>query len=281
MKTHSGSGTGAWTSCGTVTALLLALGGLGPAPAPAAQTPATVRVMTWNIAAGHGNLTSIAQVIRDAAPDVVALQEVDVHWSARSGFEDQAARLGELTGMAARFGPIYQLAGDGGAAGREFGLAILSRRPIAAFTNHVIPRLSTQSAAPEPQPLPGFLEAVVDVAGTRVHVFNTHLDYRPDPRVRTLQVAAMLERLPGPPARAMLLGDLNAPPTAAELAPLFDRLTDAWPHGADPGHTYPASTPDRRIDYILTTANLAARDIRVITTGASDHLPVVADLTVR
>jgi endonuclease/exonuclease/phosphatase family metal-dependent hydrolase len=262
-------------------AAIAALAGATIAVTPAAQTPGRWRAMTWNIAAGHGNLARIADVIRQAAPDVIALQEVDVHWAARSAFEDQAARLGALVGMDVRFGAIYQLAGQGAAERREFGLAVLSRRPIVAFTNHVIPRLSTQTTDTEPQPLPGFLDAVVDVAGARVRVFNTHLDYRADPRVRSLQVTAMLERLRAVSGRGVLMGDLNAPPAAAELAPLLRLLNDVWPNAAGAGFTYPASAPVRRIDYILTTKDITATNVRVVTTDASDHLPVVADLSVR
>ena len=35
----------------------------------------TVRVMTYNIQSGGGDLTRVAQVIRAAAPDVIGLQE--------------------------------------------------------------------------------------------------------------------------------------------------------------------------------------------------------------
>jgi endonuclease/exonuclease/phosphatase family metal-dependent hydrolase len=262
-------------------AAIVALAAAAIAITPAAQAPGRLRAMTWNIAAGHGNLTRIADAIRRTAPDVVALQEVDVHWAARSAFEDQAARLGELVGMDVRFGAIYQLPGQGAAERREFGLAVLSRHPIVAFTNHVIPRLSTQATDTEPQPLPGFLDAVVVVGGERVRFFNTHLDYRADPRVRSLQVTAMLERLRAVPGRGVLMGDLNAPPTATELAPLLRRLNDVWSNAAGGGFTYPASAPVRRIDYILTTKDITATNVRVVTTDASDHLPVVADLSLQ
>jgi endonuclease/exonuclease/phosphatase family metal-dependent hydrolase len=249
--------------------------------APVRQSPATIRIMTWNIAAGHGSLERVADVIRAADPDVAALQEVDAHWSARSGFEDQPARLAALTGLVAEFGPIYRLPGEDGRPPREFGLAILTRRPTAAFNNHSIPRLSTQEATTDPQPLPGFLEAVIDVDGIRLRIFNTHLDYRADPAVRTLQVTAMLERLGPSLRRTVLTGDLNGPPAAAELAPLFGPLGDSWPTTAGPGFTYPASAPARRIDYVLTTSDITATAVRVLATDASDHLPVVADLTLR
>jgi endonuclease/exonuclease/phosphatase family metal-dependent hydrolase len=139
--------------------------------------------------------------------------------------------------------------------------------------------LSTQAAATEPESMPGFAEAVIEIAGDRVRVFNTHLDYRADPRVRELQVAATIARLDAVSGPVVLMGDLNAPPHAIELAPLFRRLHDAWPDGRDAGFTYPASAPVRRIDYILTSTDFRALTVRVLPIEASDHRPVVAVLT--
>ena len=249
--------------------------------APVAPPPLQpFRVMTWNIAAGHGDLSKTADVIREAHPDIVALQEVDAHWEKRSNFADQPAELAKALGMHVRFGPIYQLLGNGASPLREFGVAILSRHPIVEFHNHDLPRLSTQSAATEPQLMPGFPEAVIEIGAARVRVFTTHLDYRADPRVRHLQVDATIARLDPISGPMVLMGDLNAPTHAAELAPLFQRLRDAWPDGPDAGFTYPATAPVRRIDYILTSGDLRARNVRVLPVETSDHRPVVADLSV-
>jgi endonuclease/exonuclease/phosphatase family metal-dependent hydrolase len=252
--------------------------------------------MSYNIAGGNGELERIADVIRAAGADIVALQEVDVHWSERSRWADQAAELGAMLEMNVRFGPIYSLPGERGSrAGtsvdtmpsverdvhpREFGLAILSRHPIVEFRNLVIPRLSTQSNDVEARPMPGFLEAVVRVRGVRIHVFNTHLDYRSDPRVRVAQVAAMLSLLPEQSLPVILLGDLNAPPHAAELAPLFARFNDAGRLEQEPGFTYPSAAPERRIDYVLYSDRFAFHAASVMDTPASDHLPVIADLVI-
>lgn len=237
------------------------------------------RVMTWNIAAGHGDLSKIAGVIREVGPDIVALQEVDAHWEKRSNFADQPAELAKALGMHVRFGPIYQLPGDGASPRREFGVAILSRHPIVEFQNHDLPRLSTQSAATEPQLMPGFLEAIVQIGDGHVRVFTTHLDYRADPRVRHLQVDATIARLDAVSGPIVLMGDLNAPPHAVELAPLFQRLRDAWPDGPDTGFTYPATASVRRIDYILTSGDLRAQNVQVLPIETSDHRPIVADLS--
>src|SRR5581483_2614067 len=70
--------------------------------------PATaLRVMTYNIKSGNGNLAGTADAIRAESPDIVALQEVDVHWADRSAFADQATELGARLRMNVRFARIY------------------------------------------------------------------------------------------------------------------------------------------------------------------------------
>jgi endonuclease/exonuclease/phosphatase family metal-dependent hydrolase len=235
--------------------------------------------MTYNIAAGHGDLAQIERTIRDSGAELVALQEVDVHWSERSDFADQATLLGQHLGMHVRFAPIYQLPAQvAGKPAREYGVALLSRYPIVHFTNHHITRLSTQEAAPTPTPMPGFLEARVQVHGITLRVFNTHLDYRADPAVRTTQVNEMLAIIGGVHEPTLLFGDLNARPDAEELRPLINRFRDLWRESAEPGYTYPATAPDRRIDYILVSDHFEVRAARVLPPQASDHRGVAAEV---
>jgi endonuclease/exonuclease/phosphatase family metal-dependent hydrolase len=246
------------------------------------QTPApasALRVMTYNIQSGHGNLDGTAAAISASSPDIVGLQEVDVHWAERSSFADQATLLGERLHMEVRFARIYRLAAVGSSGPpREFGVALLSKYPVVRWRNDTLTRLSTQDTNPVPAPAPGLLEASIDVHGTVVRVFNTHLDYRADPRVRRQQVSEMLAYIGTPTTPTIVLGDLNAKPDAPELAPLFERLHDAWPASAGPGFTYPAEKPSARIDCVLTSAHFRVRSAEVVATQASDHRPVVVDL---
>lgn len=260
-------------------ALLLPLGSYR---VDAQLPPVGLRVMTYNIQAGGGNLDSIAAVIRSSGATLVALQEVDVHWDKRSGFADQATELAGKLGVQMRFAPIYRLPGaDSASPPRQYGVALLSRYPIIAFTNHTITRLSTQSTNASPTPMPGFLEATIDVRGRRVRVFNTHLDYRGDPTVRRLQVSESLAIIGDAATPVLLFGDLNAVPTAPELQPLFARLHDGWPDIAGVGFTYPAVKPVRRIDYVLVSEHFRVIYARVPDTRASDHRPVVMDLLIK
>jgi endonuclease/exonuclease/phosphatase family metal-dependent hydrolase len=129
--------------------------------------------------------------------------------------------------------------------------------------------------------MPGLLDATVDVRGQRIRVLDTHLDYRGDPAVRTRQVAEMVRYVNASPLPTVVFGDLNAPPDAAELRPLLERLHDAWPRDAGGGFTYPANAPVKRIDYVLASDHFRIRSAAVIETLASDHRPVVVELVLR
>lgn len=241
--------------------------------------PTMLRVMTYNIQSGHGNLKATATAIRAAHADVVALQEVDVHWAERSGFADQASFLGSELGMHVLFAPIYRMpAASGSQPMREFGVALLSRFAILTWRNDTLTRLSTQAPNPVPAPAPGLLDATLDVRGTRVRVWNTHLDYRADPRVRRQQVAEMVADIGATDQPTIVFGDLNATPAAPELAPLLARLHDAWSPSFGPGFTYPADSAVKRIDYVLVSSDFAVRDATVPAIQTSDHRPVIVDL---
>ncbi|MGH3623342.1 MAG: endonuclease/exonuclease/phosphatase family protein [Sciscionella sp.] len=82
-----------------------------PATAAAAQ-PTTLRVMSYNIHAGLSsagtlNLDGTAREIENSGADVVGLEEVDVHWDARSAYVDEAHALAEKLDMRVFFAPIY------------------------------------------------------------------------------------------------------------------------------------------------------------------------------
>lgn len=269
-------------------ALLTAAVAAPPAWAADRGRPVPLRVATYNVHAGAGSdgvfdLDRQAAVLRALDADVIGLQEVDVHWGARSQGLDMAGELARRLGMRVSFAPIYSL--DPVTAGeprREYGVAVLSRFPVRSAANHEITRLSTQDENPVPAPAPGFGEVTLKVRGVPVQVFVTHLDYRADPAVREAQVAdtrriMARERAELPGARQFLLGDFNAGPSAPELAPLWKELRDA---GAGSPDTYPAEAPAKRIDYVAVSEGVRVHDVAVPQEPtASDHRPVVAEVS--
>jgi endonuclease/exonuclease/phosphatase family metal-dependent hydrolase len=261
---------------GFAAAFWMGLAGISSTSVPKDRS---LRVMSYNIEYGHEGLDSVVAVIRDVHPDIVGLQEVDVHWSERSNFADQAALLARGTGMQYRFARIYHIPNsDPTKPPREFGVALLSRYPIIAFSNHDITRHSTQDSTAAPAPMPGLLDVTLNINGAKVRVFDVHLDYRSDPAVRIRQVAEMIGYVNADTIPTILTGDLNATPSSQEIQMLSQHLTDASHDSGSASLTYPAKNPAKKIDYVMTTDELCAKNARVPEVFASDHRPVVADI---
>ena len=241
-----------------------------------------MRAMTFNICHGAGvdhrvDLGRTLRVIRDARVDVAGLQEVDRHWGPRSGFVDQAGWLAHELGMEVAFGVTIDH--DPPAPGRprrQYGNAILSVAPILRATNTLLPRTAGHEQR-------GLLAVDVDLDGVRWQVCATHLQHD-DPAERLAQAHAVVATIGTPDRPTVLLGDLNATPETAEIQVLTDVYTDAWAVAGGPlGSTFPNPVPYRRIDYVLLTGGAHPDGAGVLRSLrarlASDHLPVVADLS--
>jgi endonuclease/exonuclease/phosphatase family metal-dependent hydrolase len=238
-----------------------------------------VRALTFNIRHGVGldgvhDLERVARLIEGATADVVALQEVDRHLSARSGYLDQPDWLAQRLDMDMAYGPVVDLGpAEPGPAGarRQYGIALLSRAALRDPRNLLLTR-------PRGGEQRGLLGAVVDMAGQAVRVFCTHLQHRSRTE-RLAQATQIAESLAAGAGPVVVMGDLNARPGDPEIAPLTEVLHDAWAMAGDgAGFTFDAATPHARIDYILASAHLVARSAAVLPTDASDHLALLAEL---
>lgn len=232
---------------------------------------------TFNIHHGAGgdnvfDLEHIARTIEEMDVDVIGLQEVDHHWSERSEFVDEPDWLARRLYMRYAYGANLDLDPPGsGLLRRQFGTAVLSKYPIVRQRNTLLPRLDDHEQR-------GLLETEIVVRGRRVRFATTHLQHD-DNAEREAQAAAVIELLGAEVERTFLVGDINAVPGTPEVEILASVLVDSWGKvGVSPGHTIPPEAPDRRIDYVFVSEDLTPVRAEVITTDASDHLPVVVDI---
>ena len=204
-------------------------------------------------------------MIEDSGAEIIGLQEVDNHWGSRSEFLDEAEWLAERLDMHVVYGANLDeppLPGD--VDNRQYGNAVLSEYPIISSENHLL---------------------------TNVAFYSTHLDFQREEQ-RALQVEEILDITGASERPAVIVGDLNAEPDAPELQPLFSVFTDTFAAlGQGDDYTFgpdleglPGSgsveNPSLRIDYILTARGATATSAEVIRTTASDHLPIVAELSI-
>ncbi|MCL4740580.1 MAG: endonuclease/exonuclease/phosphatase family protein [Phycisphaerales bacterium] len=261
---------GRFASLLTVCCALLACGCGSPErePAPAGRAdPADFKVLTYNIRHGEGmdgiiDLERIAAVIRDAAPDVVALQEVD-SGVARSGGVDQAETLGELTGMAHAFAPFMEYQGG------EYGLAVLSAHPI----------VSTRAIQLPPgrhEPRAALAVGIALPEGPPLTIVCLHLDWLEDDSERFAQAEALIGALEGPSA-AILAGDFNDTPGSRTIGAFEAAGFLAAEPQRSGAETFPADLPRTRIDYIMHRPSFAfvAEAETLGESVASDHRPVL------
>ncbi|MDQ8732134.1 endonuclease/exonuclease/phosphatase family protein [Bradyrhizobium sp. LHD-71] len=241
-----------------------------------------LRVLTYNVRAckGRDRVRSplrIAEVIASAAPDIVALQELDVR-RLRSDRLDQAELIARELGMDFHFSPAMRVMEE------EFGDAILTALPMRLVKAAALPGIRF----PMKLERRGALWTEIRIGRAFVQMLNTHLGLTR--RERRVQIDALCGAgwLLNPECEdpAILAGDFNFLSRSRTYARVMSRLQDAQKlaPSARSGATFPARYPRFRIDYIFVSPSIQVDRVEVIKTpatqAASDHLPVLADLRI-
>jgi endonuclease/exonuclease/phosphatase family metal-dependent hydrolase len=249
---------------------------------PLRRTRHGVRILTYNVHSCIGldrrlSPERIARVIARHAPDIVALQEIDVGRS-RTGHLDQARAIADALEMTLEFHPTVSVADE------QFGDAVLSPHPLRRVHAGPLPGIGL-----EPR---GAIWVEVDVpddgegATRAVQLINTHLSLHP--RERAMATSALLgpDWLGHPLAQhdIVLCGDFNALSWFPSLRRLGRRLTDAQTglDGHRPRRTWFGRFPIGRIDHVLIDPDWTVTHVEVPNDTrariASDHRPVVVDI---
>lgn len=240
--------------------------------------------MTYNVhrcigTDGKDSIDLITSVCEEAAPDIIAMQELDAPESDEDPGPHHARDLAAKLGMKLLFCRTFRR-GVG-----YYGHALLSRFPLTLKKVTTFPAPSRDS---EPR---GAIWAQVALdaphgSGT-LDVISTHLGVR-----RYERAKQSLELLgdgwlasPELGRPSILCGDFNAVVNGTTYRRIASRLTDAQRAlGRRPKATFPSFFPLLRIDHVFVTA-----DVRVVSAHvpydsrsrrASDHLPLVIDVEI-
>lgn len=232
------------------------------------DAPRTLRALTWNVHGcvgrdGRHDIERIGAWVNLLAPDLAAFQEVDSRRKAAGGPET--------------YDHLLQQVGDhgheawalSGADGR-YGQMLASRFPLDDRQVHDI-----SVPGREPRKV---MEARMRLPRATLRVIATHLGLRRGERTR--QVALLREIvMADPSAPTVLLGDFNEWRRVRSAREGLADLFDAWT-----GHaSFPSRFPVLPLDRIWCRAGsvLAASRAASEAHMASDHLPIVAELTVQ
>lgn len=227
----------------------------------------TLRLVTYNIRAGKSSsLEAVYETLRELDADVISLQEVEVHGASDGSPVDQAQWLADRLGMEVAFAGARRAGDDG-----HFGVAVLSRLPIletkrvpleARFTWEPRVALDVKVCTGQPTPL---------------RVIAVHSDiFGWSSRANATTLAELSKSSLG--EGVVIAGDLNTTPNGNAIVPLKRAgLADIIAEHAE-GVTFPGF-PTARLDYLLVDGPLrrAVKKVRIGTSRASDHYPVVAE----
>lgn len=237
-----------------------------------------VTVMTYNIyhgeqryASGKSNLEKVAEIINLYNPDFVALQEVDSMTnrsaSLNNGIPNSLVQeLAKMTGMYGFFGKAMNFDTGG------YGEGILSRFP-AHSTNYNLPI-----------PSGGEIRALLMIEhvfsnGQKIIFAGTHLCHEYSEN-KLAQVTAICEIFNDIKFPIIMGGDFNFRPNSESYEKIRNCFNDVALIKGEPQNTISYDNPRSRIDYIFVSKNHSwnIKDVKVIKTNASDHMPVLVTL---
>jgi endonuclease/exonuclease/phosphatase family metal-dependent hydrolase len=253
-----------------------------------------VRLATLNLLNGMSltdgrvDAARLRTAVRELAPDVVGLQEVDRAQPRSSGLDLTREVAESLDAEHWRFVPA--LIGTPGGAWRaatdadddsaepSYGIGLVSRFPVRSWEVVRLPAAPVRS----PIVLPGTrqliwlqdeprvgLAAVVETPLGVMTIATTHLSFVPIWNgVQLRRLTAALARLPEP---QVLLGDLNMPPP-------FPRGLTGWtPLARTP--TYPVWEPKIQLDHVLGRGELPpVSSVEAPALALSDHRALLVAL---
>jgi endonuclease/exonuclease/phosphatase family metal-dependent hydrolase len=221
-----------------------------------------VRILHWNIhswkdAAGKPNAHLVAALIRDTAPDVVSLVEVNEPWGAPEALAQVAGEY------AWTFVPCIEYGTDPSL--RSYGNALLTRLPMTAVQQVSVFRPGRPYDGSEQSETRSLVLGRIGQSW----VGSTHF---PASEHASRKIAAealhrLTQRLSTP---WVICGDFNA--AAGDLFGKYSGIRAA------PGlPSFPARRPRKAIDYCLASPDVALK-ASLLDVAGSDHLPLLVDV---
>ena len=238
--------------------LILAVLAIGATHNVSAQK---VRVMSYNVRNGHGvdgvkDITRCTDIINDARPDVVAVQELD-----SMSRRNKKYVLGEMAKQTGYHDYYHRTIPYRGGA---YGIGILTREKALSVDFRPLP------CRREPRGL-----LIVEMK--KFYILCTHLSLNAQDRLTSVHIIRdIVSKLDKP---VFIAGDMNATPSSAPIR-AFKEYTQVLNDVNK--FTIPSNNPRKCIDYILGANGRfkVKKDYVYSDVLASDHLPLYVDVKI-
>lgn len=238
--------------------LILAVLAIGATHNVSAQK---VRVMSYNVRNGSGvdgvkDITRCTDIINDARPDVVAVQELDS--MSRRNKKYVLGEMAKLTGYHDYYHRTIPYKGG------AYGIGILTREKALSVDFHPLP------CRREPRGL-----LIVEMK--KFYILCTHLSLNAQDRLTSVHIIRdIVSKLDKP---VFIAGDMNATPSSAPIR-AFKEYTQVLNDVNK--FTIPSNNPRKCIDYILGANGRfkVKKDYVYSDVLASDHLPLYVDVKI-
>lgn len=226
--------------------------------------PDRLRVMSWNVHRGIGpdrrfDLGRVRDLVARHEPDILALQEIDT----RGRGPECLAPLAGLAGGNGHLARARTIVGPDG----DYGHALYSRWPL---TDVVIHDMSHRRREPR-----SAIEARVRIGNLSCHVVAVHLGLAITERWMQARRLVEIAAAGKDDDLSLMMGDFNDwfpwRPVRKSLAGAFAERTRL--------RSFPARRPVLRLDRVYSTAPLLASWTDPAARACSDHLPVIADIS--
>jgi len=254
------------------------------------------RVVDWNIDRGT-QLQGILEFIKEAKPDVILLQEVDLN-AKRTHRLDIAREIARTLQLNFVFGTEFQELTQGSQESPAYqGQATLSPWPIKngrlirfrRQTNFWQPHWYLPHIEPFQERLGGRIALVTDIelCGQTMTAYNLHLESKEDDTLRLSQLNEVLVDAgsANKNSATLIAGDLNLNVAEGEAATVLERAGFRDGVGLPDVRTRPGRgifDQGRSIDWIFLSGGLNARRGRIHRDVlASDHFPVSSEVSFR
>ncbi len=219
-----------------------------------------LRVLSYNVHGLRDDRAALVSVVRGLAPDVVIVQEAPRHLRWRT----RCAALAHDLGLVVAAGGLPAL-----------GNLLLTNLRVRVHRTWCLRYPLTAG-----RHMRGAALAHCSVRGAPFLVAGSHLST--DPRERPAQAGRLKRELSEVDIPVTVGGDLNEDSGGTAWRTLAEGLVDAAGESMD-RPTFPCGNPRQRIDALFVDPSIEIIRYEVVDTPearqASDHFPIVADLT--